>query len=52
MDLKELKRKYSGGVVPQWELDKLEAPAGAAEPDKPKRGRPRKEKGDATNVQD
>jgi hypothetical protein len=35
MNLQELKRKYSGQAIPQWELDALEKPAEA-----PKRGRP------------
>lgn len=38
-DLNALKRKYSWGPIPQWELDKLKP----AEPEKPKRGRKPKE---------
>ena len=36
--LKQLKAKYSGQEVPQWELDALEKPAEAEAPKR--RGRP------------
>ena len=40
MNLQELKRKYSGQAIPQWELDAIKKPA---EPEAPKRrGRPPK----------
>lgn len=35
--LQELKRKYSWGPIPQWELDNMEKPQ--ASKDEPKRGR-------------
>lgn len=43
MDLKQIKTKYSGQDVPQWELDRLEPQitAAVANADAPKRrGRP------------
>lgn len=45
--LSELKRKYSSGPIPQWELDALEGKAPDAEP----RKRGRKSKPDVTEEQ-
>lgn len=35
MNLQDLKRKYSGQPIPQWELDALKAADKPAEPAKP-----------------
>lgn len=52
MSLAKLKLKYSGQVIPDWELKAVETPVDAvAEPEK-KRGRPKKVEEVADGVSD